>query len=137
LNSPAPASDEVLKNTLANFAFEYFEMAAYKSLIAMAEVLGDAKGAEAAKTCLAEEQAMAAWIDEHIAPTTIIFLDHEATSVGGNSIIAMIGADFTAFWPSSRSGAGGACWRRCGRHSCQNAWILPGFEGSGFLKSPF
>jgi ferritin-like metal-binding protein YciE len=81
LNSPAPASDEVLKNTLANFAFEHFEMAAYKSLIAMAEVLGDAKGAEAAKTCLAEEQAMAAWIDEHIAPTTIIFLDRSNVGV--------------------------------------------------------
>jgi ferritin-like metal-binding protein YciE len=30
------APDEVLKNTFANFAFEHFEIAAYKSLLTMA-----------------------------------------------------------------------------------------------------
>ena len=34
------ASDEILKNTLENFMFEHFEIAAYKSLIAMSEFLG-------------------------------------------------------------------------------------------------
>ena len=33
----APASDEILKNTFANFAFEHEEIAAYTSLIALAE----------------------------------------------------------------------------------------------------
>ncbi len=34
-------SDEVVKNSFANYAFEHFEQAAYMSLIAMAEGVGD------------------------------------------------------------------------------------------------
>lgn len=77
----APASDEVLKNTLANFAFEHFEIAAYKSLIAMADALGDMTGRAAAEACLAEEEAMAAWIDQRIAQTTLTFLDRTNAGV--------------------------------------------------------
>jgi ferritin-like metal-binding protein YciE len=69
------ASDEIIKNTLANYMFEHFEIAAYKSLIAMSEFLGHAAGSTAARACLAEEEAMAAWIDERIAPTTTTFLE--------------------------------------------------------------
>jgi len=69
------ASDEILKNTLANFMFEHFEIAAYKSLIAMSEFLGHPAGAAAARASLQEEEAMAAWLDERIAPTTITFLE--------------------------------------------------------------
>jgi ferritin-like metal-binding protein YciE len=68
------ASDEIIKNTLANFAFEHFEIAAYKSLIAMAEFVGHSVGATAAQTSLHEEEAMAAWLDSRIAPTTETFL---------------------------------------------------------------
>jgi len=70
-----PASDEIIKNTLANYMFEHFEIAAYKSLITMAEFLGDTHGAAAAHDSLSEEELMAAWIDEHIAPTILTFLD--------------------------------------------------------------
>lgn len=77
----APASDEVVKNTMANFAFEHFEMAAYKTLIVIAEALGDAEGLAVAKANLAEEEAMAAWIDEHIRPTTLIFLDRTGAGI--------------------------------------------------------
>ena len=45
----APASDEILKNTFANFAFEHQEIAAYTSLIAMAEKIGDIRLATGAK----------------------------------------------------------------------------------------
>lgn len=34
------AGDEILKNSFANYAFEHFEMASYRPLITMAEVLG-------------------------------------------------------------------------------------------------
>jgi ferritin-like metal-binding protein YciE len=68
-----PAPDEVIKNTLANFAFEHFEIAAYKSLIALAEQIGDANGVRLLKTSLQEEEAMAGWIDQNIAPTTLQF----------------------------------------------------------------
>jgi ferritin-like metal-binding protein YciE len=70
-----PAGDEIIKNTLANFMFEHFEIAAYKSLIAMADFIGHSQGVSAATACLHEEEAMAAWIDERIASTTTRFLD--------------------------------------------------------------
>lgn len=70
----AAATDEIIKNTMANYAYEHFEMAAYKTLITMAEAVSDAAGAAAAKISLAEETAMAHWLDEHIGPTTLRFL---------------------------------------------------------------
>jgi len=69
------ASDEIVKNTLANYMFEHFEIAAYKSLIAMSEFIGDPAGAAAAQASLREEEAMAAWIDARISSTTKIFLE--------------------------------------------------------------
>jgi ferritin-like metal-binding protein YciE len=75
------ASDEILKNTLANFMFEHFEIAAYKSLIAMSEFLDHPAGASAARASLQEEEEMAAWINERIAPTTIMFLERVKAGV--------------------------------------------------------
>jgi len=69
-----PAGDEVIKNTLANYAFEHFEIAAYETLIAMAEATGQTAGIAAFRTSLREEQAMAQWIHDHIGPTTLKFL---------------------------------------------------------------
>lgn len=37
----APAGDEILKNSFANFAFENYEIAAYNSLIVLAEAAGE------------------------------------------------------------------------------------------------
>ena len=68
------ASDEIVKNTLANYMFEHFEIAAYKSLIAMSEFVDHPAGAAAARASLREEEAMAAWINDRIAPTTTLFL---------------------------------------------------------------
>ncbi len=75
-----PAPDEVIKNTLANFAFEHFEIAAYKSLIALAEQIGDTRGLQLLKASLQEEEAMAGWIDENIAPTTLKFAAMKAAA---------------------------------------------------------
>jgi ferritin-like metal-binding protein YciE len=72
--SHAPAPDEVIKNTFANFAFEHYEMAAYQALITMAEHTGHAIALPGLQRSLQEEEAMARWIDEHIAPTTLRFL---------------------------------------------------------------
>jgi len=68
------ASDEIIKNTLANYMFEHFEIAAYKSLIEMAEFIGHGQGVLAAKASLQEEERMAAWIDTQIAPTTQTYM---------------------------------------------------------------
>lgn len=69
-----PAADEVIKNTIANFAFEHYEMGAYKSLLAMAEATGHTAAMGALRQNLQEEVAMANWIDQHINETTMMFL---------------------------------------------------------------
>ncbi len=66
----APASDEILKNTFANFAFEHHELASYTSLIAMAEAVGDTAAIGPLRESMAEEQSMAEFIGKHIVPTT-------------------------------------------------------------------
>jgi len=70
-----PAQDEVLKNTFANFAFEHQEIAAYTSLLVMAEAVGDTAALAPLRQSLSEEQAMADWIEEHIVPTTRHYLE--------------------------------------------------------------
>ena len=70
----APASDEILKNTFANFAFEPQELASYTSLSAMAEAQGDTLAIPLLKESLAEEQSMADFIERQIVPTTNRFL---------------------------------------------------------------
>jgi len=79
--SHTTASDEIIKNTLANYMFEHFEIAAYKSLIAMAEFLGHAEAIPAFTASLREEEMMAQWIEEHIVPTTTLFLDRVKAGV--------------------------------------------------------
>ena len=69
-----PPSDEVLKNTFANFAFEHQEIAAYTSLIAMAETVGDGDAVAPLRQSLEEERAMADFIGNQIVPTTQRFL---------------------------------------------------------------
>ena len=70
-----PATDEILKNTFANYAFEHQEIAAYTSLIAMAEAVGDTAAVAPLKQSLSEEQSMADFIGAHIVPTTTRFLE--------------------------------------------------------------
>lgn len=67
------AGDEILKNSFANFAFENFEIAAYKSLITIAELGGFPFAVTDLQSNLSEEQAMAAWIDENLRTVTARF----------------------------------------------------------------
>ncbi len=67
--------DEILKNTFANYAFEHQEIAAYTSLIAMAEQIGDTASMPSLKQSLAEEQAMADFIRGQIVPTTTRYME--------------------------------------------------------------
>ena len=68
------AGDEILKNSFANFAFENFEIAAYNSLIVIAEAGGYNAGANGLKANLAEEKAMASWLEQNLAAVTSRFL---------------------------------------------------------------
>lgn len=68
------AGDEILKNSFANFAFENFEIAAYKSLLTVADAGGFATATTGLQSNLAEEQAMAQWLDDNLAALTRKFL---------------------------------------------------------------
>jgi ferritin-like metal-binding protein YciE len=74
-----PMGDEILKNSFANFAFENFEIAAYKSLFVIAEGVGQGKVAPALLPSLQEEQAMAAWLDDNLAEVTLTYMRLRAT----------------------------------------------------------
>ena len=64
------ADDEILKNSFANFAFENFEVASYKSLIVLARNGGFSSAVDPLGETLGEEEAMAAWVDENLAALT-------------------------------------------------------------------
>lgn len=66
----APMQDEVIKNTFANFAFEHFEIAAYRSLLTMAELAGDNGSPKLLQQSLDEEIRMAKWIEDNLDATT-------------------------------------------------------------------
>jgi ferritin-like metal-binding protein YciE len=64
------AADEIMKNSFANFAFENFEIAAYKSLITMAELGGFNAALPLLKENLREEEEMATWLDNSLRQIT-------------------------------------------------------------------
>lgn len=76
-------SDEILKNTFANFAFEHQEIAAYTSLIAMAEQVGDTAAVAPLQQSLGEEQSMADFLRDQIVPTTQRFM--QLTAAGAKA----------------------------------------------------
>lgn len=67
----AMAPDEIVKNSFANFAFENYEIAAYKSLLALAEQSGNSGAADLLAENLEEEQAMADWLSQNIEAVTL------------------------------------------------------------------
>lgn len=69
------AGDEVLKNSFANYAFEHFEMASYKSLITMADDFGIAGATSLLQTSLREEESMAEWLDDNLSMITRRYSD--------------------------------------------------------------
>ena len=71
----APAADEVIKNTFANYAFEHYEIASYNALLTVADQAGHSAADSALGQSLREEQAMAQWIADHIKSTTLRFLE--------------------------------------------------------------
>ncbi|MBT2245051.1 MULTISPECIES: DUF892 family protein [Sphingobium] len=62
--SHALAPDEIIKNSLANYAFENFEVATYKALIQMATLGGFEAAIPKLEESLREELAMVAFLDE-------------------------------------------------------------------------
>ena len=73
-----PMADEILKNTFASNAFENFEVAAYKSLITMAEVAGESRFVPMLRQNLEEDHRMARWIEENVEAITRRYMELEA-----------------------------------------------------------
>jgi ferritin-like metal-binding protein YciE len=73
----AVAQDEILKNSFANFAFENFEIAAYKSLMQVAELTGHASAVPLLQQTLQEEMEMARWLDSNMSAVTATYLERE------------------------------------------------------------
>jgi ferritin-like metal-binding protein YciE len=72
------AEDEVVKASLASYAFEHMEIASYRSLIATAEQCGDAEARPVCETNLAEEEAMSKGLEDNLAETTGTCLTRDA-----------------------------------------------------------
>ena len=68
--STGAAQDEMVKNALADYAAENFEVASYRALIAAAESTGDAETARVCSQILAEDQEMANWLEANL-PTLV------------------------------------------------------------------
>ena len=68
------AGDEVLKNHFANFAFENFEIASYRSLIVMAEMASVQTAVPLLESTLREEESMAAFVAETLPEVTRKFV---------------------------------------------------------------
>jgi len=72
------AGDEVMKDVISNYTFEHYEIVNYKILIAAAEMAGEPEVARLAQESLQEEEAMASWVDQHIATTTQEYMSRDA-----------------------------------------------------------
>lgn len=68
------AADEVVKATMAAYAFEHSEIASYRVLIAAADELGDTEAIAVFERILAEEKAMADWLARHLDVVTRLYL---------------------------------------------------------------
>lgn len=63
-------SDKLIKNTLADYASENFEIACYRSLIAAAESIGDVESIPVYKNIIREEEEMCSWLEEQLPTVT-------------------------------------------------------------------
>jgi ferritin-like metal-binding protein YciE len=68
------AKDTIVKNAIADFATEHFEMACYRSLILTSTALGETKIATACKGILKEEEAMAAALESQFKAVNDAYL---------------------------------------------------------------
>ena len=74
-----PAGDEVLKNMFALFAFEHFEIASYRSLIALAEDVGETGVVQTCRDILRQEEATAQKLGQMIETVTRSYMNLESS----------------------------------------------------------
>jgi ferritin-like metal-binding protein YciE len=61
--------DEIMKGSPASYTFEAMEIASYRILISAANYVDDKETARICKKILAEEEAMAAWLEKTFLPS--------------------------------------------------------------------
>lgn len=74
------AGDEILKNSFANYAFEHFEIAAYTSLLSVADACGASSATTALRQSLEEERKMAASLHDALDSVTRKYITLSAQS---------------------------------------------------------
>ena len=72
------ATDEVIKGGMASYAFEHFEISAYRALIEAARVVGDTETQKVCEQILMQEQAMADWLEHNLSTVTRLYLQRSA-----------------------------------------------------------
>ncbi len=78
-------SDEALKNAIASYAFEHFEIGNYRALIATAEAAGETRAVAILQQNLREEEEMARWLEQHLPEITRQYLRLDAEGKGGKT----------------------------------------------------
>jgi ferritin-like metal-binding protein YciE len=78
-------ADEMLKNAIAAYAFEHFEIGNYRALITTAEQVGETRAVEVLQQNLREEEAMAQWLEQQLPEITRQYLQLDASGQGGKS----------------------------------------------------
>jgi ferritin-like metal-binding protein YciE len=68
--STGAAKDEMVKNALADYAAENFEVASYTALVSAAQELNEQKTATECQQILQEDEEMARWIQQNL-PTLV------------------------------------------------------------------
>ena len=81
----AVAGDETLKNLYAGYAYQYDQIAAYRSLIVIAEAAGQSAQVAGFKTSIEEEKKGAAAIDGIIESVTKTYLAREVSGAKADS----------------------------------------------------
>ena len=72
--------DEVMKGSIASYAFEAMEIASYRVLISTAREVGDHETARVCEQILKEEEAMADWLEQNMPALTRHYLNGERTA---------------------------------------------------------
>jgi ferritin-like metal-binding protein YciE len=77
--STGAAPDELVKNALADYSTEHFEIACYRALIAGAQALGETEVVRVCEQILREEEEMARWLESQLPQLVQLYLGQEAT----------------------------------------------------------
>jgi ferritin-like metal-binding protein YciE len=64
------SDDAILKSSFASYSFEHYEIAAYESLLELAELTEERDMVPLLQQSLAEEQAMANWLGQNVRSMT-------------------------------------------------------------------